>query len=109
MARCTCRCRANPKSRRPCSIASRHSSRPGRFVPDSTSNLDRDQLIEHLRFAAELGVEGVSRDPAWRARTDDVVPAAEGAAVLRDSAVVVGDALEGVPPGGVRLPMLPAN
>jgi DNA polymerase len=71
--------------------------------------LDRDQLIEHLRFAAELGVEGVSRDPAWRARTDDVVPAAGAATVLGDPAVVVGYALEGVPPGGVRLPMLPAN
>jgi DNA polymerase len=34
--------------------------------------MDRDQLAEHLRFAAELGVAGVSRDPAWRARgTDD--------------------------------------
>jgi DNA polymerase len=31
--------------------------------------LDRDQLTEHLRFAAEIGVEGVSRDPAWRVRT----------------------------------------
>jgi uracil-DNA glycosylase family 4 len=27
-----------------------------------------DQLAEHLRFAAELGVDGVSRDPAWRGR-----------------------------------------
>jgi len=27
-----------------------------------------DQLAEHLRFATELGVEGVSRDPAWRRR-----------------------------------------
>jgi DNA polymerase len=26
-----------------------------------------DQLKEHLRFAQELGVTGVSRDPAWRA------------------------------------------
>ena len=32
--------------------------------------MNRDQLAEHLRFAAELGVEGVSRDPAWR-RTGD--------------------------------------
>jgi DNA polymerase len=34
-----------------------------------------DQLTEHLRFAAELGVAGVSRDPAWRRRaveTDQV-------------------------------------
>jgi DNA polymerase len=30
--------------------------------------MDRDQLIEHLTFAQELGVSGVSRDPAWRRR-----------------------------------------
>ncbi|MFN7981076.1 MAG: hypothetical protein U0Q11_04390 [Vicinamibacterales bacterium] len=30
--------------------------------------MDRDQLIEHLRFAAELGVTGVSRDASWRVR-----------------------------------------
>jgi DNA polymerase len=30
--------------------------------------MDEDQLKEHFRFAAELGVAGVSRDPAWRAR-----------------------------------------
>jgi len=35
--------------------------------------MDRDQISEDLKFAAELGVTGVSRDPAWRART---VPAA---------------------------------
>src|SRR6185503_19353204 len=28
--------------------------------------MDRNQLAEHLRFAAELGVDGVSRDPVWR-------------------------------------------
>src|SRR5256712_3031517 len=32
--------------------------------------MDRDQLNEHLKFAQELGVDGVSREPAWRARTD---------------------------------------
>jgi DNA polymerase len=32
--------------------------------------MDRDQLKEHLRFAAELGVAGVSRDPAWRTRAE---------------------------------------
>jgi uracil-DNA glycosylase family 4 len=31
--------------------------------------VDRDQLTEHLKFAAELGVAGVSRDPAWRTRS----------------------------------------
>jgi len=30
-----------------------------------------DQIKEHLRFAAELGVPGVSRDPKWRSRADD--------------------------------------
>jgi uracil-DNA glycosylase len=32
--------------------------------------VDRDHLTEHLKFAAELGVAGVSRDPAWRSRID---------------------------------------
>lgn len=32
---------------------------------------DRDQLAEHLRFFGELGVEGLSRDPAWRTRPAD--------------------------------------
>jgi len=32
--------------------------------------MDRDQLKEHLRFAAELGVAGVSRDPVWRTRVE---------------------------------------
>ena len=31
--------------------------------------MDRDQLTEHLKFAAELGVAGVSRDRAWRTRS----------------------------------------
>ncbi len=30
--------------------------------------MDRDQLREHLKFAGELGVTGISRDPAWRTR-----------------------------------------
>jgi DNA polymerase len=36
--------------------------------------MDRDQLAEHLKFAAELGVAGVSRDPLWRARADQSAP-----------------------------------
>jgi uracil-DNA glycosylase family 4 len=32
--------------------------------------MDRDQIKEHLKFAAELGVTGVSRDAAWRTRAD---------------------------------------
>jgi uracil-DNA glycosylase len=34
-----------------------------------------DPLKEHLKFARELGVAGVSRDPAWRRRTSDPDPA----------------------------------
>jgi DNA polymerase len=44
--------------------------------------MDREQLVEHLRFAAELGVDGVSRDPAWRRRGDappPVIPVARSA------------------------------
>jgi uracil-DNA glycosylase len=34
--------------------------------------MERDRLAEHLRFAAELGVAGTSRDPAWRRRPQGV-------------------------------------
>lgn len=37
--------------------------------------MNRDQLTEHLKFAADLGVAGVSRDPAWRRRADSTVDA----------------------------------
>jgi uracil-DNA glycosylase len=40
--------------------------------------VDPNQLAEHLKFAAELGVAGVSRDPAWR-RRDSPDVALEGA------------------------------
>ena len=36
--------------------------------------MNRDQLIEHLTFAKELGVSGASRDPAWRRRQETVQP-----------------------------------
>lgn len=44
--------------------------------------MDKEQLAEHLKFAAELGVAGVSRDPAWRARR----PAAQAARVVPTAA-----------------------
>jgi len=52
----------------------------------------RDELAEHLRFAAELGIQGVSRDPAWRPRAETAAqvmtfaatPAAALAAVRAD-------------------------
>ena len=46
----------------------------------------RAQLAEHLRLLRDLGVEGVSRDPAWRERagTADARPAIETLTVIRD-------------------------
>src|SRR5215510_719820 len=42
--------------------------------------MDRDQLVEHLIFAADLGVTGVSRDTAWRTReiVSGQTPGADG-------------------------------
>jgi uracil-DNA glycosylase family 4 len=34
----------------------------------------RDQLAEHLKFAAEMGIEGITRDPVWRARVEPDTP-----------------------------------
>ena len=33
--------------------------------------MDRNDLVEHLKFAKELGVAGVSTDPAWRERESE--------------------------------------
>ena len=37
--------------------------------------MTREQLKAHLQFAADLGVDGVSRDPLWRDRPIDAPPA----------------------------------
>lgn len=61
--------------------------------------MDPQQLKEHLKFAAELGVTGTSSDPAWRVR-QVVRPAASAAeeegAGAESSPVMVG-VDEGVP------------
>jgi uracil-DNA glycosylase len=44
---------------------------PSTFKTDRL--MDRDQLLEQLKFAQELGVTGVSRDPAWRTRRASLV------------------------------------
>jgi uracil-DNA glycosylase len=41
--------------------------------------VDRDDLLEHLKFAKELGISGVSADPAWRASDRSVRLQADGA------------------------------
>ena len=50
--------------------------------------MNREDLVEHLRFAAELGVEGMSRDPTWRSNAMTAVPvvgdAAAALAAVRD-------------------------
>jgi uracil-DNA glycosylase len=48
--------------------------------------MDRDQLQEHLKFASELGVAGVTRDPLWRARGDG-----DRLSAARDSRQPAGD------------------
>jgi uracil-DNA glycosylase family 4 len=52
----------------------------------------RDQLVEHLTFAGELGVTGASTDPAWRARNETRVPqsAAETSMASSDGGVAPG-------------------
>jgi DNA polymerase len=52
-----------------------------------------EQLAEHLRFASELGVAGVSRDPAWRARA----PEGDGAWDPASAGLTVGQATSVVP------------
>lgn len=46
--------------------------------------MDREQLTEHLKFAAELGIAGVSRDAAWRSREEERLAKAPLAAIPSD-------------------------
>ena len=57
--------------------------------------MDREQLKEHLRFAAELGVSGTSRDEAWRTRDDrQVAQKGQGELVGQEPLRVFGFAAE---------------
>jgi uracil-DNA glycosylase family 4 len=54
--------------------------------------MDRDQISEHLKFAASLGVAGVSRDPAWRnpaRRPVAIAAAAPASAVVSEAGVPI--------------------
>jgi DNA polymerase len=53
-------------------------------------------LADHLRYFAELGVTGISRDPRWRQRADPVAPGAPGSS-----------ATDPVPPGRVDPVVVP--
>jgi uracil-DNA glycosylase family 4 len=47
-----------------------------------------DQFIEHLKFAAELGVTGISKDQAWRTREATLPPVGPSSSeVVADSTV----------------------
>jgi uracil-DNA glycosylase family 4 len=64
--------------------------------------MDRDQLVEHLKFASELGIAGVSRDATWRTRETPAVrsldrqPHAEPTSTEATQASVASDAGEPV-------------
>lgn len=64
----------------------------------------REQLIDHLRAFAEFGVDGVSRDPAWRARAGDPpaphAPSPQQAEAATENAPTRMDAAGVVFPGG---------
>ena len=53
--------------------------------------MDRDQLTEHLKFAAELGVAGVSRDPAWRDKSEKGVAPSRPLIALAEIRADIGD------------------
>ena len=60
---------------------------------------DREQFAEHLRFFGELGVDGVSRDPVWRARPGETPAPAESATALPEAeAAGDPDGAEPAPP-----------
>jgi len=80
--------------------------------------MDRDQLVEHLTFARELGVTGSSRDPLWRERRNntaapapvaDATPepeAAEGAVLAGAGAPAAGEPMVLRRSGAERLEMV---
>jgi uracil-DNA glycosylase len=70
---------------------------------------DRDDLVAHLRFMADLGVRGVSRDATWRDRADAAqrrgaaapgsLPAEAAAAQVATATIAVG-----TDPAGLTVP-----
>lgn len=54
--------------------------------------MDRNALAEHLRFFQDLGVDGISRDPAWRSRGRQSAAAASAEPTAAPSAVATASA-----------------
>jgi len=70
--------------------------------------MDRDQIVEHLKLAAELGVDGVSRDPAWRTRSargprEDSESSSAAARAVKNDGREGGDATERGKPSPIPL------
>ncbi len=57
--------------------------------------MDRDDLLEHLKFAKQLGVAGRSAEPAWR-RREDATPARDAAEPSPPIPLSAVDGLAGV-------------
>ncbi|MBP7778074.1 MAG: uracil-DNA glycosylase [Acidobacteria bacterium] len=53
----------------------------------------RDDLAAHVEYLRELGVEGVSRDAAWRSRVEGSRPGQEAGAVTASNAAAPAEAL----------------
>jgi uracil-DNA glycosylase len=60
--------------------------------------MDRDQIKEHLTFAGELGVTGVSRDAAWRTRRQGRATSAPTSAGAAGATRAEGAGAELAPP-----------
>ena len=58
--------------------------------------MDREHINDHLQFAADLGVAGVSRDPAWRRRPEDPAGPARAEATPLTFATNAAEALKAV-------------
>ncbi|MGE0363467.1 MAG: uracil-DNA glycosylase family protein [Vicinamibacterales bacterium] len=60
--------------------------------------MTRDDLQAHLDYFRELGVEGVSREAAWRQRADGATNPADGGGAPAAAAPAAGPALDVVAP-----------
>ena len=55
---------------------------------------DRDQVVEHLKFFEELGVEGISRDPLWSTRPSEPATGGTERGGENDAAAATGVAAD---------------
>ena len=65
---------------------------------------DRDAVLAHLEFFRELGVDGISRDAAWRARAERGAAASAPAADVTSGAAAVMTEAGVPPPSGLAVP-----